>query len=177
MRNAIPAMVMQNEVSECGLACISMLADYYGIEAPLEKLRLKYPTSLHGFTLARLSTILNEMGLPGVPVQFDYDELDALPLPAILHYGAGHYVVLAWRSGNNVCVLNPSFGKQLLTFDALKREISGFALIIDEQEKRVPPGDGKAKTNKNWLPSWLSVKATSNVPYIYILMITTFVIS
>lgn len=57
MRNAIPAMVMQNEVSECGLACISMLADYYGIEAPLEKLRLKYPTSLHGFTLARLSTI------------------------------------------------------------------------------------------------------------------------
>ncbi|EFV1354221.1 ATP-binding cassette domain-containing protein [Salmonella enterica] len=177
MRNAIPAMVMQNEVSECGLACISMLADYYGIEAPLEKLRLKYPTSLHGFTLARLSTILNEMGLPGVPVQFDYDELDALPLPAILHYGAGHYVVLAWRSGNNVCVLNPSFGKQLLTFDALKREISGFALIIDEQEKRVLPGDGKAKTNKNWLPSWLSVKATSNVPYIYILMITTFVIS
>ncbi|MDU1876534.1 peptidase domain-containing ABC transporter [Citrobacter sp.] len=177
MRNTIPEMVMQNEASECGLACISMLADYYGIEASLEKLRLKYPTSLHGFTLARLSTILNEMGLPGVPVQFDYDELNALPLPAILHYGAGHYVVLAWRSGNNVCVLNPSLGKQLLTFDALKREISGFALIIDEQDKRILPEGAKAKRSKGWLPSWLSVKATSNVPYIYILMITTFVIS
>lgn len=177
MRKGISETILQNEVSECGLACIAMLADHYGIDASLEKLRDRYPISVHGSSLSYLNTILNEIGIPCVPVRFDFDELNALPLPSILHYGAGHYVVLAWRSGNTLCVLNPALGTQMLTFDALKREISGFALIVEEEEK-VAPGPGWAlQKKKSRLPAWISLKATSSVPYVHTLMLTTFIIS
>lgn len=177
MRKGIPTIVMQNEVSECGLACIAMLAEHHGIDAPLEKLCDQYSASVHGTTLSNLSAILTEIGIPGVPVQFDFDELNALPLPAILHYGAGHYVVLAWRSGNTVCVLNPALGAQMLSFDALKREISGYALIVEEGES-ISPNTGWALYKKSSrLPGWISIKSTSAVPSIYRLMLTTFVIS
>ncbi len=177
MRKGIPTIVMQNEVSECGLACIAMLANYHGIDAPLEKLRDRYPVSVHGSTLSRLGTILSDVGIPGIPVQFDFNELNALPLPAILHYGAGHYVVLAWRSGDRVCVLNPALGAQMLSFDALKQEISGYALIVEEGEKIAPKAGWVSRAKQPRLPAWISVKATSAVPYVYRLMLSTFAIS
>ncbi|WP_264986001.1 cysteine peptidase family C39 domain-containing protein, partial [Klebsiella variicola] len=68
------------------------------------------------------------------PVAFEHRDLAALPLPAILHYGAGHYVLLAYRQGGYVCVMNPALGQQLLPYAALKAEISGYALVLDRDD-------------------------------------------
>lgn len=177
MRKGIPTLVLQNEISECGLACISMFAEHYGVEAPLEKLRDKFPASVHGSTLASLCSTLSEIGIPVSPVVFEFEDLSALPLPAILHYGAGHYVLLAWRSGKQVCVLNPALGMQLLTFDALKKEISGYALIHDEDNAVSTSNKWPQRTDKKILPAWLSIKSTAKIPFIHLLMVTSLLIS
>lgn len=132
MKTIIPEIVYQGETNECGLACISILAETQGVDLPLEKLRKHYPASSHGTSLATLSSILEENNIPVYPVQFEYHELGELPLPAILHYGASHYVLLAWRKGNYVCVMNPGVGEQVIPVHAMKMEISGYALILDE---------------------------------------------
>lgn len=59
----------------------------------------RYPASQHGTSLATLCAILGELALPAYPVAFEHRDLASLPLPAILHYGAGHYVLLAYRQG------------------------------------------------------------------------------
>lgn len=105
MENTLPTPVLQSEINECGLACIAMLAETQGIRAPLTELRERYPASQHGTSLATLCAILGELALPAYPVAFEHRDLAALPLPAILHYGAGHYVLLAYRQGY-VCVMN-----------------------------------------------------------------------
>lgn len=127
----IPGMVAQSEINECGLACVAMLAETQGINITLAQLRDAYPISVHGTSLSTLGDILSEQGISVYPVLFSSDEIQDLPLPAILHYGAGHYVLLAYRKGRRVCIMNPAIGQQFLTFDALKKEISGYALVVD----------------------------------------------
>jgi ATP-binding cassette subfamily B protein RaxB len=178
MEKIIPTAVYQGETNECGLACIAMLAQTQGIDAPLETLRERFPASPHGTSLATLGDILSELAIPACPVLFDVNELGDLPLPAILHYGANHYVVLAWRKGHYVCVMNPAMGQQLLPVDALKADISGYALVLDEEAQPDPQALRKATRTGRW--SWLqcmSLAETARQPGIYRLMVLAFLIS
>jgi len=178
MNCIIPGMVFQNEVNECGLACISMFAETQGVDISLAQLRDAHPISVHGTSLSTLANILSDLAIPVYPVLFSIEELSHLPLPAILHYGAGHYVLLSYRKGQHVCVMNPAIGQQFLTFDALKKNISGYALIIDEeaipQENRITQ---KKPKSKNTFLNSLSLRHTANIRGIYRLMSLAFLVS
>ncbi|MBF7978371.1 MULTISPECIES: peptidase domain-containing ABC transporter [Rahnella] len=178
MKKNIPDMVFQSEINECGLASVAMLASTQGIDISLKTLREEYPISGHGTSLANMGDILSNLGINTYPVMFNHDELDAIPLPCILHYGAGHYVVLAYRKGRHVCVMNPAIGQQFLTFDALKRDISGYALVIDDvKEKNNPRKKKTSGTEKSKFLSVMSLRETAKVKGIYRLMTLAFIIS
>ncbi|MBP6123391.1 MULTISPECIES: peptidase domain-containing ABC transporter [Providencia] len=182
MKNIIPDLVYQEETNECGLACIAMLAQTQGISISLEALRDVYPASEHGTSLIDLSTILTNYGVATTPILFEHHELNSLPLPAILHYGANHFVVLAYRKGSNVCVMNPAIGQQWLPFSALKAEISGYALIL-EPEAALKKIESLAPENKQNIsigrkvPHAMSLKETAAVRGIYGLMALVFLVS
>ncbi|WP_413531056.1 peptidase domain-containing ABC transporter [Rahnella inusitata] len=176
MNNSIPKMVFQSEINECGLACVAMLAESQGVETSLAKLREEYPISAHGMSLDKLGDILTGLDIPTYPVLFEFDELSALPLPCILHYGAGHYVILSYRKGCHVCVMNPGTGQQFLTFDALKRDISGYALVIDE-EYTSHQAKGKSTSGRSSFLSCMSLRQTAKIKGIYTLMMLAFLIS
>lgn len=175
MKTIIPEMVFQGETHECGLACITMLAKTQHHELSLPELRARFPASEHGTSLVTLSSILEELAIPVCPVAFSFDELDALPLPAILHYGASHYVLLAYRKGNYVCVMNPAIGEQILPLSALKSQISGYALILDDSAAEKKPATAKKRSRRRF-PS-VSLKETAQIPGIYGLMFFAFLVS
>ncbi|HEM8291902.1 TPA: peptidase domain-containing ABC transporter [Providencia rettgeri] len=182
MKNTIPNFVAQEETNECGLACIAMLAQTQGLSLSLNALREVHPASDHGTSLIDLSSILVNYGISTTPVLFEHDELSSLPLPAILHYGANHFVLLAYRKGNNVCVMNPAIGQQWLPFSALKAEISGYALILepDTALKKVESLSSEQATNKastQKVPHAMSLKETAKVRGIYWLMTFVFLVS
>jgi ATP-binding cassette subfamily B protein RaxB len=155
-----------------------MMAETQGISAPLESLRARYPASQHGTSLATLCDIMAELAMPAYPVAFEHDELAEIPLPAILHYGASHYVVLAYRKGNYVCVMNPGIGQQLLPIDALKAEISGYALVLDSETQPDPQAQANVQRTKRLSAfDTMSLKETARIPGIYRLMILAFLIS
>lgn len=182
MKNIIPNFVSQEETNECGLACIAMLAQTQGFSLSLETLREVYPASDHGTSLVDLSTILANYGVATTPVLFEHHELNSLPLPAILHYGANHFVLLAYRKGNNVCVMNPAIGQQWLPFSALKAEISGYALILDpdtalKKIDSLAPENTNNTTKEQKVPHAMSLKETAEVRGIYWLMTFVFLVS
>jgi len=127
--------------------------------------------------LSDLSVILQQIGIPTAPVLFDNDELHALPFPSILHYGASHYVLLAWRKGDYVCVMNPAIGQQWLPFSALKKEISGYALILEEPADAVANANPIVLGKQEKMPHAMSMKDTAAVPGIYKLMLLTFLVA
>lgn len=178
MEKIIPAQVFQGETNECGLACIAMLAETQGVDVSLRELREHYPASEHGTSLATLCSILDDLKIPTYPVAFAFNELDALPLPAILHYGASHYVLLAYRKGNYVCVMNPAIGQQLLPMEALKAQISGYALVLDG-EATVDEATLRARKESRRFRALevMSLKETARMPGIYGLMTGAFLVS
>jgi len=178
MENVIPKIVYQAETNECALACISMLAETQGINAPLEELREHFPASAHGTALSTMCDILSELSIPAYPVAFDLNELAELPLPAILHYGASHYVLLAYRQGSYVCVMNPAIGEQLLPIAALRSEISGYALVLDREAGGATPSVEQHKRTRRFRAlECMSLKQTAVIPGIYRLMLLAFLVS
>ncbi|WP_075181474.1 peptidase domain-containing ABC transporter [Pantoea sp. 1.19] len=176
-KKPIPDVIFQEETHECGLACVAMLADTQGQPVALETLRQWFPASDHGTSLETLMIITARLGIATSPVHFDHRELGDLPLPAILHYGANHFVLLAYRQGQQVCVINPAIGEQWLPLTALKREISGYALILDAGQTLAADPSLPVSANTDRPPRPLSLRETAAVPGIYRLMLLAFVVS
>jgi ATP-binding cassette subfamily B protein RaxB len=177
MKTTIPNLIFQEETNECGLACVAMLAQTQGQTISLETLRGIFPASDHGTSLDTLMAILARLGIATTPVLFEHHELSELPLPAILHYGASHYVLLAWRKGNHVCVMNPAIGEQWLPFAALKQEISGYALIVEPDQVLAADPELALPTTVQSMPGVMSMQETAGEPGIYRLMLLTFLVS
>lgn len=177
MKTIIPEMVYQGETHECGLACIAMLAETQHLNVTLPELRETFPASEHGTSLVTLCSILEALSVPVYPVAFSFDELDALPLPAILHYGASHYVLLAYRRGNYVCVMNPAIGEQILPLAALKSQISGYALVLDNSAPKVLSPKMATPSQRSKRLQSLSLAETARIPGIYGLMLFSLLVS
>lgn len=139
-RKSVP-LFLQMESSECGLACIAMVAANFGQNISLDGLRVKFDVSMRGTSLHDLATIADEIGLNARCVEVDVDELEQLRLPAILHWSGNHWVVLKKLSSKGLQLNDPSQGERWVGWREAKVQFSGFAADFVPRAKleRVPP--------------------------------------
>src|SRR5438309_663007 len=102
-----PPLIRQTEAAECGLACLAMVAGYFGYRTDLATLRSRHPISLKGSTLSSLIKIAADLNLSSRPLRLDLKALDRLKLPAILHWDLHHFVVLAELKRDTAIILDP----------------------------------------------------------------------
>ena len=123
--------IRQSESAECGLACLAMIAAYYGNRTDLGTLRRRHPVSLKGMTLVSLIDLAEQMGLAGRPLRLEMESLASLRLPAILHWDMNHFVVLK-RVGRNgrICVHDPARGERWFESAEVSRHFTGIALEL-----------------------------------------------
>ncbi|GAA5237250.1 hypothetical protein BMMON2_00720 [Burkholderia mallei] len=75
-------------MTECGLACLAMIATWHGRDTTLRTLRNRYPVKIDsGLSFFDLMEIANDLGMRARGLQFEANEIDALKLPCILHWG------------------------------------------------------------------------------------------
>ncbi|NHB57703.1 peptidase domain-containing ABC transporter [Acinetobacter shaoyimingii] len=122
--------ILQTEATECGLACITMIAHYHGYESDLLTLRRRFSISQKGSNLAQLISISNQLNMVTRPLKLDLTELDQLKTPCILHWDFNHFVVLESVSGNKVVILDPAFGKRHMTMQEVSKHFTGVALEL-----------------------------------------------
>ncbi|WP_228840326.1 cysteine peptidase family C39 domain-containing protein, partial [Neisseria meningitidis] len=67
-------VILQTEVAECGLACLTSILSYYGFHTDLRTLRQKYTLSLKGANLADIMRFGNEMNLTPRALRLELDE-------------------------------------------------------------------------------------------------------
>ena len=104
-------VILQSEAPECGIACLAMVASYYGHLTDLSAMRLRLSPSLKGVTLKHVSQVAESMGLSSRGVQVPLDSLGKLQLPAVLHWDMNHFVVLTRVAGKSIWVHDPGRGK------------------------------------------------------------------
>jgi len=124
-------VVLQTESSECGLACIAMVASHHGEKISLRSLRQRFPLSLKGANLGRLISIANDIGFQCRPLRLDLDELADLRTPCILHWDMCHYVVLIRVGRTSITVLDPASGKRDFKLAEVSKHFSGVALELE----------------------------------------------
>jgi len=141
--SALP-LHLQSEASECGLACLAMIASYHGHETDLTELRKRFPISLKGVTLEQLIEMAEQLGFSSRPLRLELDEVKHLRLPCILHWDLSHFVVLKSIRRDIVTILDPAFGEVKFPLQAISGHFSGIALELapnlDFRRKSAPVG-------------------------------------
>jgi ATP-binding cassette subfamily B protein RaxB len=123
-------LMLQTEATECGLACLGMVAGYHGYRTDLATLRRRFPVSLKGSTLRDLIAIAGQLELATRPLKLDLEDLPQLKLPCILHWNLNHFVVLQEVSPRSATVYDPAFGIRKLPMEEVAKSFTGVALEL-----------------------------------------------
>lgn len=128
-------VIRQSEAAECGLACLGMIASYYGHQVALPALRRKFSLSLKGVTLARLIEMAQSLGLSSRALRLDLNEVRQLQTPCILHWGMDHFVVLREVNSSHVVIHDPAVGERKVAWIEVDKHFTGVALELSPGPK------------------------------------------
>ena len=128
-RKTLP-VILQTEMSECGLACVAMIGKYHGHNIDLNTLRKKHLVSMTGVSLKSIMAIAGSLDLAGRPLKVELDQLHNLQLPAILHWDLNHYVVLKSVKGDMVEIVDPGIGLRRMKLSKVSTHFTGIALEL-----------------------------------------------
>ncbi|WP_211472166.1 peptidase domain-containing ABC transporter [Collimonas humicola] len=128
--NATLPLMLQTEATECGLACLGMVAGYHGYRTDLASLRRRFPVSLKGSTLRDLIAIAEQLELASRPLKLEIGDLAQLKLPCVLHWNFNHFVVLQEVGLRSLTIYDPAFGIRKLSLDEVAKAFTGVALEL-----------------------------------------------
>ncbi len=128
-RRRLP-MILQTETTECGLACLAMVASFHGNRVDLNVLRRRHSVSLKGTTLKALMQTAGQLKLACRALRFEMHNLPELRLPAIIHWDMDHFVVLSKVSAKGIEVHDPAAGKRWFTMAEASMHLTGVALEL-----------------------------------------------
>lgn len=123
-------VVLQNENAECGLACLTMVAGFHGLDSNLAHWRARFPNAGRGATLSQIMGVASAMKLRSRPLRLEPADLNQLQLPCILHWNMTHFVVLTQVKGDEVTIHDPARGKRRVSAKELDSSFTGVALEL-----------------------------------------------
>ncbi len=127
----VPPVLIQTEISECGLVCVAMISHYFGNHISLRALRARYGVSTRGTRLAELIEVATGLGLRSRLLRVELEELSELRLPCVLHWDMSHFVVLVETTGSNAVVHDPTRGRRVITLAEMDASFTGVALELE----------------------------------------------
>ncbi len=147
--------VRQTEASECGLACLAMIAGHHGFITDLLTLRRRFQVSSKGVTLKHLMSMADELGFSGRPIRGEISDLSETALPVILHWDLKHFVVLTRITGSvsrkRFHINDPATGVHQYSEDDISRHFTGVILELVKAGNFRPTADrSKLKINQLW---------------------------
>ena len=108
-------ITFQHDSMQCGVACLQMICKHFGREYSLDFLSKLCVATNEGVSLLGINDAAHKLGLKTLCVKVSMNELDKIPLPAILHWNQNHFVVLyKMKKGRVYYVADP--GKGLTTY-------------------------------------------------------------
>lgn len=123
-------MILQAQATECGLACLAMIATYFGHKVDLAYLRRRFLISLKGTTLHALMRFAERLHLGSRALRLEMDDLHRINLPCVLHWELDHFVVLKKVTGRGIEIHDPAFGERKLSWSQVSSGFTGVALEI-----------------------------------------------
>ncbi len=138
----------QPDATDCGPACLSMIAKHYGKDFSLDTLRKSCYISKDGVSLLEIAETAESLGFKTIGGRFTIDKLtNKAPLPCIVHWRQEHFVVVYkirkknfLHKNTKVYIADPGKGLVAFTEDEFKEiwlstrtkgEDKGVALLLE----------------------------------------------
>ncbi|WP_262507988.1 peptidase domain-containing ABC transporter [Williamwhitmania taraxaci] len=117
------SFVLQKNQSDCGIACLSSIIQYYGGKPNQEKLRIASGTNAQGTTLLGLYQTALSIGFEAEGMQADINYLRNIKRPVILHAIVNntmqHFLVCYKVKGGRFLIGDPALGIKWITEEEL----------------------------------------------------------
>lgn len=127
-------------LGDCGAAALAAVGRYYGGVATLDDVRALLANDGRGTTLLALAAAARQLGLHARTLKASRRNLEAMPLPAIVHLDGHHWVVLYAVEPHEVHISDPSLGPRRIAREQFAVRWSGYALLVAPAERPKPPG-------------------------------------
>ncbi|MCA0404155.1 MAG: peptidase domain-containing ABC transporter [Proteobacteria bacterium] len=131
-------LIRQDELSDCGHACVAMIANFHGHNLSLLALKEIKDVSSRGTTLLELLNLLDKISLRGRALKVEINQFIQLKTPLILHWNMNHFVVLYKITKNYALIYDPAIGKRKITINELSKSFSGIALEVEPKDDFKP---------------------------------------
>lgn len=126
--------VAQFDESDCGVACLAMVARHFGRKVSTSFLRDAAGTGVQGTSLTGITQAGRAAGLAVEPVHVSKERLDDYQLPAIVHYRGNHWIVLYELTETTAYVADPAIGLRALARSDFERDWSGYAAFVSRTD-------------------------------------------
>src|SRR5476651_1845725 len=97
-------IILQDEMAECGHACVAMISNYLGHDLDLHAIRKVNKPSNRGVNLLDISKLCEQIGFKTRALKVPITELSMIKKPAILHWNMNHFVVLKQVKKNYIVI-------------------------------------------------------------------------
>lgn len=121
-------VIYQNEVAECGYACLAMVLTHFGRATEVRELSAYRPISANGLTLMDLYDVAADFGLEVQAFRFDASHLREIRRGSIIHFGGAHFVVFDRCTRHYVWLIDPAMGRRRIAMDTFLAGVSGYLL-------------------------------------------------
>lgn len=121
--------ILQMEVTECGPTSLAIVLAHHGRWVSLEELRVACGVSTRGTRADTLLRAGRRYGLACQAVKAEPRALHRLPLPAILHWGFDHFLVLEGISDRHAWLNDPAVGQRRVDRAEFDDRFTGVALL------------------------------------------------
>ncbi|MEO1372795.1 MAG: peptidase domain-containing ABC transporter [Cyanobacteria bacterium J06635_10] len=120
----------QQSASDCGCACLVMIARHWGKRLAVNRVRDIANVSRSGASLRSLAAAAESIGFASKPVKASFDKLGQQSLPAIVHWEGKHYIVVYEINKKHVIVCDPAIGQRNISHAEFKENWTGYALLL-----------------------------------------------
>jgi ATP-binding cassette subfamily B protein len=141
--------VRQIDEIDCGAACVAMICRYFGREVAASHIRMAVGTGADGTSLRGLQRGGEHVGLEMRAIKASKERLELLPLPAIIHWGGNHWVVLYAIDRGRIFIADPGRSLRRVSRDEVMEKWTGYAALPSPTPRLQDAPLGKAS------PQWL----------------------
>ncbi|MDY6902668.1 MAG: peptidase domain-containing ABC transporter [Cyanobacteriota bacterium] len=137
----------QQSASDCGCACLVMIARHWGKRLAVNRVRDIANVSRSGASLRSLAAAAESIGFASKPVKASFDKLMQQSLPAIVHWEGKHYIVVYEITQKYVIVCDPAIGQRKISYGEFNDKWTGYALLL---QPTIGLKDVKEETSGVW---------------------------
>lgn len=143
-RHRVP-VILQLSATECGLASLAMILNFYGRKTTVSECRNFCPTGRDGTTARSIVEVAQALGLQARAHKVELDDLKYIRTPAIIHWRFSHFVVLEQWRDKKALIVDPAGGRRQVGRKEFDEAFTGIVLTFQCSEPLVKNDSDRRK--------------------------------